>query len=132
MKLKDYYIETQNRLRKALSENGKKNGYKKGNKHSKWNGGIKKNYDGYIVVRVYPDSLYYEMNIDGYVKRSRLVMAKHLGRCLKSSEIMHHCNGIIDDDRLDNLLLLKDHSEHATLHHRLRRLSSLKAFASLE
>lgn len=122
MKFKNYCIETQNRLRKVLSENGKRNGFKKGNKHPNWNGGIKKAHDGYIAVIVSIDSPYYEMNIGGYVKRSRLVMAEYLGRCLESSEIVHHINGIRDDDRIDNLLLLKDHSEHATLHHRLRRL----------
>ena len=123
MRLKDYCIETQNRLRSVMSKNGKKNGFKKGNKHPNWNGGVKKEHDGYIAVIVYPDNPYYEMNVSEYVKRSRLVMAKHLGRCLSLKEIVHHRNEIRDDDRIENLKLLKNHSEHATLHHRLKELS---------
>jgi hypothetical protein len=50
-----------------------------------------------------------------YIKRSRLLMARSLGRCLTTEEHVHHINGDIADDRLENLQLLSA-SEHAKLH----------------
>ena len=72
MKFKNYCIETQNRLRKVLSENGKKNGFKRGNKHPNWHGGIKKAHDGYVSVILYSDSPYYELLLKNHSKHATL------------------------------------------------------------
>ena len=79
---------------------------------------------GYILVKIKPDDFFYPMtNTDGYVREHRLVMAKHLGRCLFPWELVHHQGirymGIENkqDNLIDNLEMTtrgqhsRDHSK---------------------
>jgi hypothetical protein len=50
----------------------------------------------------------------GYVLRSHLVMEQSIGRFLEETEIVHHRNEVISDDRIENLELTNrsDHRAH--------------------
>lgn len=84
----------------------------KGEKHSKWNGGVAKTVQGYISIYS-PEHPY--ANSNGRVMEHRLVMEKCLGRYLTKKECAHHINGIKDDNRIENLQLMST-GEHRILH----------------
>ncbi len=79
----------------------------KGENHHNWKGGRTKR-EGYINVHLDGDSPYVSMRIQGWkILEHRLIMAQSLGRCLSEDEIVHHINGVKDDNRLENLALIK-------------------------
>jgi len=84
-----------------------KTGLLRGDKHPSWKGGRYTNRDGYVIVRLYPGDFFFPMAPQNHwqVPEHRLVVAKHLGRCLQSFEEVHHKNGIKNDNRIENLEL---------------------------
>lgn len=99
------------RIGKPLSEETKRK--MKGRKSSNWKGGRQKRLDGYVTIHQ-PTHPFCIRN--SYVYEHRLVMEKHLGRYLKPEEVVHHINGMPDDNRLENLQLFKNNSEHMKFH----------------
>lgn len=69
-----------------------------------WKGGRHKMYLGYIYV--YKPDHPHAVSNHTYVLEHRLVMEKHIGRYLFPWEIVHHINGVRDDNRIENLELL--------------------------
>ena len=69
---------------------------------SGWKGGRLAENKGYVRIRS-KDHPY--GGLRGYVFEHRLVMEKHLGRYLKKHEIVHHKNGVRNDNRIENLEL---------------------------
>ena len=75
----------------------------KGPKNANWQGGRIKTFNGYIKV-YQPGHPFVDRT--KRVVEHRLVMEKFLGRHLEKNEIVHHKNGIRDDNRIENLELL--------------------------
>ena len=84
-----------------------------GERTTGWRGGRYKTADGYILVWISPDDFFHPMaNCSNRVPEHRLIMAKHLNRCLLSWEIVHHKNSVRNDNRLENLQLLPSKTIH--------------------
>lgn len=87
-----------------------------GEKNFHWKGGRVKTAAGYILIkcRNHPFA-----DANGYVFEHRLVMERHIGRPLLPTEIVHHINGIKDNNRVENLMLFSSAGTH-TNYHRFR------------
>ena len=68
--------------------------------------------NGYMLVKC---SNHPRADKRGWVKRYWLIVEKKLGRYISSNEIVHHINGIKDDDRIKNLQVMSQ-AEHMRLH----------------
>ncbi len=81
-----------------------------------------KNQSGHTIVWISGNDFFFPMarvspsGNYGYIPEHRLVMARSLGRCLQSWEIVHHKNGVKDDNRIENLELTASNGEHIRLH----------------
>lgn len=79
----------------------------RGEQNPNWKCGWYLDRYGYKILRLQPDDFFYSMaDGRGYVREHRLIMAKHFNRCLLPWEVVHHKNGVKDDNKLENLQLL--------------------------
>ena len=92
----------------ARSQNIRKICGIRGYENYAWKGGRYKDKNGYVFVWIDPNDKYYPMAYkkNSNVMEHRLIVAQNLGRCLHSWEVVHHKNGIRDDNRLENLELV--------------------------
>ena len=95
---------------------GKKCPQFSGKNHPRWKGGTYLNTKGYVFVK---NDKHPFCNRQGYIFKHRLVMEKHIGRFLNPEEQVHHLNNNHSDNRLCNLKLFKNNSEHMKYHHSL-------------
>lgn len=88
-----------------------------GENSGNFKGYVQKTQEGYVVCRKigHPSA-----NGRGYVKRSRLVVEENLGFILPKEFVVHHINGIKDDDRIENLAIMTK-GAHSAFHGRAGR-----------
>ena len=86
---------------------------KTGKKSNNWKGGRTIHDKGYILIWM-PEHPY--CNNQGYVFEHRLIMEQVLGRYLKPEEVIHHKNGIKDDNKQENLGLFESAGYHRQFH----------------
>ena len=77
-----------------------------------WKGGRWKNKKGHVLIlkKGHPMADY-----RGYIMEHRYVMSEYLGRILRDDEVVHHKNGVKDDNRIENLEIMTN-AEHTILH----------------
>lgn len=113
----------------------------KGEKSYRWAGGRLKTVEGYILIWVSRNDFFAPMrNNHSYIFEHRLVMARHLGRCLHRWEIVHHkgirYKGIKNrsDNLIDNLQLVSDdrHKQISILEQRIKYLEERVTLLEVE
>jgi hypothetical protein len=82
-----------------------------GGGNANWTGPKKRKISGHILAYA-PDHPNARKN---YVAEHRLVMEAILGRYLNENDVVHHINGVTDDNRIENLCLCNK-SEHTKAH----------------
>jgi len=97
----------------------------KGENNANWRGGRFEEGHGYILVYC-PD---HPHSIHGkYMWEHRLIIEQSIGRYLTKNEIVHHINGIKDDNRLINLCLTtpQKHNTHTVVEILQKRIRDLE------
>lgn len=111
-----YFITTHNiKRRKGYGIKGSRCGHRCNRKYRNnhqgflqfWTGYKTKTALGHIIVYV-PDHPF--CNTKGCVSEHRLIMERCLGRYLTKKEQVYHINGILDDNRIENLTLFRNRS----------------------
>lgn len=92
----------------------------KGEKSSSWKGGKIVSHNRFFIFK--PGHPF----IKRYIRQSRLVAEKCLGRYLTKQEVIHHINENTLDDRPENLYLFPFNSVHIKFH-RLKNKPILKS-----
>jgi len=100
-----YSEDTLQRIREARARQQREH-------HPRWKGGHRY-YRGYVMVYS-PDHPH--KNKNNCVPEHRLVMEQIIGRLLDPREVVHHINGIKDDNRPENLELFASNREHMKGH----------------
>lgn len=112
-------IKLSERTKKRMSESHK------GKKHWNWKGGKTINSKGYIFIYA---SEHPSRDCLNHIFEHRYIMEQKLKRYLNPEERIHHINGNKQDNRIENLMLFKNESEHQKFHYANNILSGKKLF----
>jgi len=105
---KERWVWIKNGKPQSLRCRGCNRNSQNGNGSPTWKTGRHK-HNGYVYIWIAPKDFFHPMaNCRNYITEHRLVMAKHLGRNLQQWEVIHHKNGIRDDNRIENLQLVSE------------------------
>lgn len=115
------WCDSYNILRRSASEANKLRDLR-GEKSPNWKGGKVKRM-GYTYIRM-PE--HPQAGKQGYVREHILIWEKAHGCFLPKGQVIHHLNGIPDDNRLENLVAMNQ-KDHRKLHH-----STQKDFVELK
>jgi len=100
-------------IEKVLKEMGIKRIRRADLQHnSRWNGGTFTDKRGYVYQK---DRSHPGRNSHNYVQVHRLVMEEIIGRPLKKEEIVHHKNGVKNDNRPKNLEIKLRSNHHGEI-----------------
>jgi hypothetical protein len=91
---------------------GKHNNHVRGSKHPRWNPSAMRDKQGYRLLRV---GIHPWADPNGYIREHVLVVCSAIGRQLAEGEVIHHSNGDLLDNRLENLELMS-RAEHNHIH----------------
>ena len=86
-----------------------------GSSNPGWKGGRTVSSKGYVSIR----------RNGKYEREHRVVMEEHLGRLLTDNEVVHHIDGNVANNAIDNLTVYSQ-SEHASYHDVNRRILDKK------
>lgn len=85
----------------------------RGKNNPNWKGGTAKTLEGRILLYAPNGPM---SDARGYVRRSRLVVSEYLGRPLEPRQVVHHVDGDVANDSIDNLWLFADRGVHTKYH----------------
>lgn len=117
-----YYDHKKGRVPRCMSCYNKVRPSLYGARNPAWKGGKCNDAYGYLLIRIPRDErdkyrpMFKSKGQRAYILEHRYVMAKHLGRCLESHEVVHHKNGNKQDNRIENLEL-STKGQHSKDHH---------------
>jgi len=98
-------------------------GFPKGKKHPRYNGYRTYEVGGYI--RVY-NPAHYRSGVNGYVFEHILVWEDTHNKRLPNNWVIHHLNGIKNDNRPANLVAMPDRKHRRLLSEKAKRIQSLE------
>lgn len=95
------------------------NDHRRGEENNNWKGGKAKDGSGYM--RIYMPN--HTRACNSYVFEHVLIAEKVLGKPLPHGAVVHHVNGIKDDNRNNNLVICESIGYHKILHRRTKALA---------